>query len=149
MKTFQHGFTLIELMIVVAIIGILASFAIPAYRDYMIRTQVSEGIRLTASAKAGVTESFQNTGDLPTDNDEAGLATNTDISGRYVTQVGVGGDGSGVDGEIQVTFGNEAHPFIDGDTVLLTPDTTNAGSVVWECTSPSIQNKHLPADCRT
>ncbi len=149
MQVDQQGFTLIELMIVVAIIGILASIAIPAYQAYSIRAQVSEGLNLTSSAKVAVTDFYQNTGNLATSNDEAGLATNTDINGDYVTQVGIGGDGSGVDGEIEVTYGNEAHPAINGDTLLLTPDATNAGSVTWICTSPTIANKHLPADCRT
>jgi type IV pilus assembly protein PilA len=149
MKIIQEGFTLIELMIVVAIIGILAAIAIPAYQDYTIRSQVSEGINLTASAKIAVTEYFQDTGDLATSNLEAGLETNTEIRSKYVTQVGVGGDGSGVDGEIEVTYGNDVNAAIDGETLLLTPDTANAGSVVWVCTSPTMQNKYLPASCRT
>ena len=149
MKIVQRGFTLIELMIVVAIIGILAAIAIPAYQDYSIRSQVSEGINLTSSAKAAVTEYFQDTGNLATSNDEAGLEINTEIQGRYVTQVGVGGDGSGVDGEIEVVYGNAVNPAIDGETLVLTPDTANTGSVVWVCTSPTMQNKYLPAACRS
>jgi len=149
MKIVQRGFTLIELMIVVAIIGILAAIAIPAYQDYSIRAQVSEGINLTSSAKAAVTEYFQDTGNLATTNDEAGLETNTEIQGQFVTQIGVGGDGSGVDGEIEVTFGNRVNTAIDGETLLLTPDTTNTGSVVWVCSSPTMRNKYLPASCRT
>ena len=148
MKTVQQGFTLIELMIVVAIIGILAAIAIPAYQKYTIRAQVSEGIDLTASAKVAVTEYYQDTGLLATTNDQAGLTTNTDIHGKYVTQVGVGGDGSGADGEIEVTFGNDAHGAINGLTLLVTP-TTNAGSVAWECSSGNIPNKYLPNACRT
>lgn len=148
MKTAQKGFTLIELMIVVAIIGILAAMAIPAYQNYSIRAQVAEGLNLSASAKTAVTEHFQNTGDLATTNAEAGLKAATDIQGKYVNRIGVGGDGSGVDGEIEVTFGNDVHDAIDGETLMLTPDTTNLGSVVWSCTSPTIQNKHLPAACR-
>ena len=144
----QQGFTLIELMIVVAIIGILAAIAIPAYQDYTIRAQVSEGLNLSGGAKAAVTEYFQDRGDLPTTNDEAGLAAAGTITGKYVTQVAVGDDGSGNDGEIEVTYGNDAHSEIDTDTLLLTPDTTNAGSVVWVCSSGDILAKHLPAACR-
>ena len=91
MKTLQKGFTLIELMIVVAIIGILAAIAIPAYQDYTIRAQVSEGMTLAAAAKAAVAETYLNTGDAPADREEAGMSdTDTDTQGKYVaSSVGV------------------------------------------------------------
>ena len=87
----QQGFTLIELMIVVAIIGILAAIAIPAYQDYTIRAQVSEGLNLSGGAKAAVTEFFQDRGLMPTDNTEAGLAASDEIVGKYVAFVEVTG----------------------------------------------------------
>ncbi len=142
----QQGFTLIELMIVVAIIGILAAIAIPAYQDYTIRAQVSEGLNLAGGAKAAVTEFFQDRGTLPADNATAGLAANTEIQGKYVAQVTV------TTGVIDVQFGNDAHSVISGQAITLTPDTTNPGSVAWVCASaagPEIENKHLPAACRT
>ena len=142
----QQGFTLIELMIVVAIIGILAAIAIPAYQDYTIRAQVSEGLNLSGGAKAAVTEYYQDRGSMPTSNTQAGLAGATEIQGKYVDQVEVG-----TSGVIEVQYGNDAHQVIDGAHLELTPDTTNAGSVAWICDtgSPAIDNKHLPAACRT
>jgi type IV pilus assembly protein PilA len=140
----QQGFTLIELMIVVAIIGILAAIAIPAYQDYTIRAQVSEGLNLSGGAKAAVTEYFQDRGVMPTTNDMAGLAASTAIIGKYVDGVAVGSDGV-----ISVGFGGDAHATLATGTLLLTPDTTNAGSVAWECSGTDIANKHLPAACRT
>ncbi len=86
----QQGFTLIELMIVVAIIGILAAIAIPAYQDYTIRAQVSEGLNLAGGAKAAVSEVVMDSGTFPTTNVLAGLSTNTDINGKYVVSVTVG-----------------------------------------------------------
>ena len=84
----QQGFTLIELMIVIAIIGILAAIAIPAYQDYTIRAQVSEGLNLSGGAKAAVTEYFQDRGTMPTNNTDAGLSTPaTQIAGKYVSSV--------------------------------------------------------------
>jgi len=141
----QQGFTLIELMIVVAIIGILAAIAIPAYQDYTIRAQVSEGLNLSGGAKAAVTEFFQDRGTLPATNALAGLAANTEIQGKYVAQVTV------TDGVIDVEYGNDAHAVIDGQAIQLTPDTTQPGSVQWDCASAAtqIENKHLPAACRT
>ena len=140
----QQGFTLIELMIVVAIIGILAAIAIPAYQDYTIRAQVSEGLNLSGGAKAAVTEYFQDRGSMPADNTEAGLAASGAIQGKYVASVGVGN----ADGIITVTYGNDAHTTIDTQAITLTANTTQAGSVQWDCAGSGIVAKHLPAACR-
>ncbi|NNF40856.1 MAG: prepilin-type N-terminal cleavage/methylation domain-containing protein [Woeseiaceae bacterium] len=137
----QQGFTLIELMIVVAIIGILAAIAIPAYQDYTIRAQVSEGLNLSGGAKAAVTEFTMDTGDFPDNNADAGLSAATDIKGKYTTKVTVG-----TNGVVTATFGNSAHKLIATKTLTLTPGT-NAGSVEWVCTS-ALDDKHLPAACR-
>jgi type IV pilus assembly protein PilA len=137
----QQGFTLIELMIVVAIIGILAAIAIPAYQDYTIRAQVSEGLNLAGGAKAAVSEYTMDRGRFPTDNNLAGISASGDISGKYVTQVAVAA------GVITVTYGNEAHSLLSTNTLVLTP-TTNAGSVEWDCAGGGIADKHLPAACR-
>ena len=149
----QQGFTLIELMIVVAIIGILAAIAIPAYQDYTIRAQVSEGLNLSGGAKTAVTEYFQDRGSLPDTNAEAGIAASGAIQGNYVSQVAVGSTGGAAEGVIVVTYSSsspqEANSAIDGDTLTLTPNTSNPGSVDWNCASTDLANKHLPAACRT
>jgi type IV pilus assembly protein PilA len=138
----QQGFTLIELMIVVAIIGILAAIAIPAYQDYTIRAQVSEGINLASGAKAAIAEYFMDTGALPGSNAEAGLETSTNIVGNYVTGVAVGNLGV-----VTVTYGGQANSQITDDTLLLSP-TTNAGSVQWTCSAGDLLPKHVPSACR-
>ena len=142
----QQGFTLIELMIVVAIIGILAAIAIPAYQDYTIRAQVSEGLNLSGGAKAAVTEFTQDRGAFPATNAEAGLSAPGEILGKYVNTVTVGGNGV-----ITVTYSSAApftaHADINGESIVLTP-TTNPGSIEWACTS-TLDNKHVPAACRT
>jgi type IV pilus assembly protein PilA len=138
----QQGFTLIELMIVVAIIGILAAIAIPAYQDYTIRAQVSEGLNLSGGAKAAATEFFQDRGTMPGSNTEAGLAASGQITGKYVASVAV------VDEVITVTYGGDAHTTINGQAITLTADTTSAGSVQWDCAGSGILPKHLPAACR-
>jgi type IV pilus assembly protein PilA len=138
----QQGFTLIELMIVVAIIGILAAIAIPAYQDYTIRAQVSEGINLSAGAKAAISEYFMDKGALPLNNAEAGLDTPTAIIGNYVTQV------ASASGTIQVTYGNDANAAIGGQTLSLVPDTTSGGSVQWTCSRGTLAAKHVPSACR-
>ncbi|MDH4056543.1 MAG: pilin [Gammaproteobacteria bacterium] len=146
----QQGFTLIELMIVVAIIGILAAIAIPAYSDYTIRAQVSEGLNLSGGAKAAVSEFSMDTGRFPSDNTTAGIAVlATDINGKYVTQVGVGVTGGVANGVINVTYGNDANAALTGANLVLSP-STNGGSVEWTCRTGAtvIQPKHLPAACR-
>jgi len=143
MKKVQQGFTLIELMIVVAIIGILAAIAIPAYQDYTIRAQVSEGLNLAGAAKVAVTEYFQDRGTLPTSNTEAGLGASNTIIGKYVDGVSVGGSGV-----VTVGYGNSAHATLASGSLTMTP-TDNSGSVSWVCAGSGIDDKHLPAACRS
>ncbi len=128
MNKLQQGFTLIELMIVVAIIGILAAIAIPAYQDYTIRAQVSEGLSLAAAAKAAVAEDFLNEGEAPADRTDAGMtATASDTQGKYVDQVLV------ANGTILIQYGNEANQQIIGEDLGLTPYESGDLSVIWKC----------------
>lgn len=124
----QNGFTLIELMIVVAIIGILASLAITSYQTYTIRAQVAEGLSIATNAKAGITDVFFDSGEAPADRLAAGLTANpTDTSGTYVSSVDV------QDGTIAVVFGNQANVAIAGQTLYVTPYETGEEGVVWRC----------------
>jgi type IV pilus assembly protein PilA len=145
----QQGFTLIELMIVVAIIGILAAIAIPAYQDYTIRAQVSEGLNLAAGAKAAVTEYYQDQGVFPADNATGGLEAAGNIRGKYVSLVTV--TAAGANGIVTVTYSStapqSANAKITGMTLLMTA-TDNLGSVSWLCSSTTLQDKWLPAACR-
>ncbi|HGM0661578.1 TPA: pilin, partial [Neisseria gonorrhoeae] len=161
MNTLQKGFTLIELMIVIAIVGILAAVALPAYQDYTARAQVSEAILLAEGQKSAVTEYYLNHGEWPKDNASAGVAsTPTDIKGKYVQKVEVNNgvvtaqmNPSGVNKEIQ------------GKRLSLWAKREN-GSVKWFCGQPvkrddtaakagtdnggkgKIETKHLPSTCR-
>jgi len=141
MKRGQQGFTLIELMIVVAIIGILAAVAIPAYQDYTIRAQVSEGMSLAGGAKTAVAEFYTQRGTMPADNGAAGLANATDIVGTYVSAVTIS------NGVIEVSYGNDANTIIAAETLVVSP-VTSAGSVAWNCKPGTLATKYLPSDCR-
>ena len=161
----QSGFTLIELMIVIAIIGILASVATSAYQTYVIRAQVTEGISLATTAKVPIVEAFLNDGEAPADRTQAGMTPNpTDTSSYYVESVAV------VDGRVDITFGHSANAVISGRILRLTPYETPELSVVWRCGSspapglatlgtsgggaaatyePStVEDRYLPSTCR-
>ncbi len=136
----QKGFTLIELMIVVAIIAILAAIAIPAYQDYTVRAQVSDGLSLASGGKTAVAEYYQNRGAYPTDNTTAGMAAATAIRGNFVSTVTV------ANGVIDVVYGYSVNSVISGSTVSLSP-TDRGGSIEWDCDS-AILDRYLPTQCR-
>jgi len=142
MKIVQQGFTLIELMIVVAIVGTLAAIAIPAYQGYTIRAQVSEGLGLSSPFKPAVAEFFNNNGSFPADNSAAGLEAPGDYAGKYVSSVSISGD------VVSIQYGNSANARITGRTVTLTA-IDNLGSMSWDCSSGGvIPDEYLPSACR-
>ncbi|HHS2128229.1 TPA: pilin [Neisseria meningitidis] len=161
MNTLQKGFTLIELMIVIAIVGILAAVALPAYQDYTARAQVSEAILLAEGQKSAVTEYYLNHGEWPGNNTSAGVATSSEIKGKYVKEVTV------ANGVITATMlSSGVNKEIQGKKLSLWAKRQN-GSVKWFCGQPvtrndakadavtaaaktddNINTKHLPSTCR-
>lgn len=149
MKKVQQGFTLIELMIVVAIIGILAAIAIPAYQDYTIRSQVSEGAVLADGQKTALAEFYNNKGYFPANNNSAGVESSTSITGKYVSTVQI------TTGLIDVIYGRQVNNKVSGSHLVYSAITTaTGGSIAWSC-NPSggsvvttVANKYLPQVCR-
>ncbi|HGT4339231.1 TPA: pilin [Neisseria meningitidis] len=160
MNTLQKGFTLIELMIVIAIVGILAAVALPAYQDYTARAQVSEAILLAEGQKSAVTEYYLNHGEWPKNNTSAGVASSSTIKGKYVKEVTV------ANGVITATMlSSGVNKEIQGKKLSLWAKRQD-GSVKWFCGQPvtrnakadtvaaaaktadNINTKHLPSTCR-
>ena len=139
MKRVQQGFTLIELMIVVAIIGILAAIAIPAYQDYTKRAHVSEGLSLAAGAKTAVSEFYSTNNTWPTNNASAGLASSTAITGNAVTKVEVSGS------QITVTYNGKVDAT---NNTLVLAATASGGAISWSCKTGTVDAKYRPSNCR-
>jgi type IV pilus assembly protein PilA len=158
MKKIQQGFTLIELMIVVAIIGILAAIAIPAYQDYTIRAQVTEGLNLASALKTAVAETYANRGVWPVDNNAVGITALP--TGKYVTGLAID------NGTITITYGDQANMNINGNFLSMVPKLSANDDVIWVCgnaADPAVANdptvppganntdlldKYMPANCR-
>ena len=145
----QQGFTLIELMIVVAIIGILAAIAIPAYQDYTIRAKVTEGVNAIAGAKTAVADSWNSLGRFPLDNDEAGMGLAGDYASDYVQTVTNVGNAA-VDSTLTVVLDGAALglPVPADNTIEFVGTPTAAGAIQWDCTGGTLANKYRPANCR-
>ena len=124
-KKLQAGFTLIELMIVIAIIGILAAIAIPAYQNYTIRAQITEGLTLADGWKTAIAEYYANTGVMPASINN--LAGTTQSVGKYESSITIS------TGSILVTYGNSANAKITGSTLGMIPYTNSNNDVLWQC----------------
>ena len=143
MKSVQKGFTLIELMIVVAIIGILAAIAIPAYQDYIARSQMSEAMTLASGLKGSVSETFSQDGSCPV-NGSAGIAAASTIKGKYVASVATGGTTPAC--TIVATMAASGVSTGIRSTTLTLTMTNRGGSLDWACTSSAAQ-KYVPKAC--
>ena len=158
----NQGFTLIELMIVIAIIGILASLAVSAYQTYTVRAQIAEGLSMAAGSKVPVAAAYMNDGIAPADRVAAGMtATATDTRGAYVSGVAIS------NGRVDITYGGpRAHADIVGQTLSITPYETAGNTIIWRCgaaavpngttllsggdshLAPTVDTRYLPSVCR-
>jgi len=138
MKLHQKGFTLIEMMIVIAIIGILASFGMSYYIDYTKRTHVAEGLFLSDSARLSVLEYYNSFSRLPANNQEAGLLDPEAYNGTSVTSVEVD------NGDIIITFNEKV---ITGKTIVYEVNA-NSTATSWDCTGGTLLNVYRPSNCR-
>jgi len=161
MNKAQKGFTLIELMIVIAIIGILAAIAIPQYQDYVTRSKVTEGLALTAAPETAVAETYQSDGYMPGgQNASFGLPTDTSIAGKYVTKVDISAATNPL--LITVTYGGTVGGGVAAGDILILTAVTGTGSIGWVCgnavntvngktvtgTGTTVPAKYLPSNCR-
>ena len=142
----QHGFTLIELIILIGIIGIITSVALPAYQDYSIRAKVGEGLSVALSAKQAVAETYNSKGGFPLlGNSSYGMPVAASISGSYVSSISA----AGTTGVITIEYRLLSTGKVDsGDTVVLNPVTSVPGAMGWKCSSTTIAAKYVPANCR-
>ena len=154
-----QGFTLIELMIVVAIIGILAAIAIPAYQDYTIRAQIVEAFTISEELKPKIRETYRYRGTFPADNEDAGIPAPQHLIGNYTQRIEL------ADGALHITFGHKANVLIADQTLTLRPmyvTESPVSPISWHCGNSvpppgltpagenrtTVENKYLPSACR-